>query len=180
MKTVIVYESMFGNTEHVARLIAEGLEQPGERTVLADVRTVRREELTGSDLLVVGAPTHAFSLSRRSTRDDAVRQGADPERALLGVREWLTTLDTVLPAARRPLVAVFDTRVEKVRRLPGSAARRAARDLRAQGLELLDRPTSFYVTDTQGPLPPAELERARAWGRQLADLARDRERRSAS
>ena len=60
MKTVIVYESMFGNTEHVARLIAEGLEQDGDRAVLADVRTVRREELAGSDLLVVGAPTHAF------------------------------------------------------------------------------------------------------------------------
>ena len=40
-------------------------------------------------LLVVGAPTHAFSMSRPSTRLDAVRQGADAQRAAWGMREWL-------------------------------------------------------------------------------------------
>ncbi|HEU5454682.1 MAG TPA: flavodoxin domain-containing protein, partial [Nocardioides sp.] len=78
MKILIVYESMFGNTEHIARRVADGLAHPGGHTVLKDVREVGPDDLTESDLVVIGAPTHAFSLSRQSTRDSAVRQGAEP------------------------------------------------------------------------------------------------------
>ena len=181
MKTVIVYESMFGNTEHIAHKVADGLHRAGGQTVLSDVRDVPREDLTGCDLLVVGAPTHAFSLSRQSTRDDAVRQGADPARAALGVREWLSTLETVFPAGvTRPRVAVFDTRVEKVRRLPGSAAKRAGRVVRTQGFELLDRPTSFYVADLKGPATLGEFDRAVDWGTRLFQLVQRRNDRDAS
>lgn len=181
MKTVIVYESMFGNTEHIARKIADGLAAAGNHTVLADVREVGPDDLAGSDLVVVGAPTHALSLSRPKTREDAVRQGADPAHAELGVREWLKTLDAALPlAAARPRLAVFDTRVEKVRRLPGSAAKRAAKVLRAHGFDLLDRPTSFYVEDLKGPVAPGELDRARDWGARLVQLVRSQRDRGAS
>ena len=60
----------------------------------------------------------------------------------------------------RPAVAVFDTRIDKVRHLPGSAAKRAARVLRSHGFEVLDRPTSFYVADLKGPPNDGELDRA--------------------
>ncbi|HET8960851.1 flavodoxin family protein [Nocardioides sp.] len=173
MKTVIVYESMFGNTEHIARKVADGLAEAGSRTTLADVREVGPDDLAEADLVVIGAPTHAFSLSRQSTREDAVRQGADPSRAALGVREWLDTFAAAFPlAAERPRVAVFDTRVEKVRRLPGSAAKRAAKALRAHGFALLDRPTSFYVADVHGPTTFGEFYRAHDWGARLFELAR--------
>ena len=130
---------------------------------------------------MVGAPTHAFSLSRQSTRDDAVRQGADPARAALGVREWLSTLETAFPpGVHRPKVALFDTRVEKVRRLPGSAAKRAARLVRTQGFEMLDRPTSFYVADLKGPATLGELDRAADWGTRLFQLVKGRNDRDAS
>lgn len=181
MKTVIVYESMFGNTEHIARKVADGLAQPGNHTLLADVREVGPSDLAGSDLLVIGAPTHAFSLSRPSTREDAVRQGADPAHATFGVREWLDTLDAAFPvAAERPQVAVFDTRVERVRRLPGSAAKRAAKILRAHGFDVLDRPTSFYVADVQGPTTFGEFYRAHGWGARLLELSRSQQGRDAS
>ena len=181
MKSVIVYESMFGNTEHIARKVAQGLAQPGSDAVLEDVREVGPSDLAATDLLVVGAPTHAFSLSRQSTRDDAVRQGADPSRASFGVREWLDTLDAAFPVPTdRPAVAIFDTRVEKVRRLPGSAAKRAARALRTRGFEILDRPTSFYVADVKGPVTFGEFDRAREWGTHLLELATDRPQRDAS
>jgi hypothetical protein len=181
MKSVIVYESMFGNTEHIARKVAQGLAQPGSDTVLKDVREVDPGDLAAADLLVVGAPTHAFSLSRHSTRADAVRQGADPSRASFGVREWLDTLEAAFPvAAERPRVAIFDTRVAKVRRLPGSAAKRAARALRTHGLELLDRPTSFYVADVKGPVTFGEFDRAREWGAHLLQVLQALPERDAS
>lgn len=163
MKALLVYESMFGNTEQVARAVAEGLEE----TMEVDVREVsivppRIDDLV--DLIVVGAPTHAFSLSRPSTRGDAIRQGAatkgDPA---VGLREWLTGL----PGGQHgEPMATFDTRVDKVRRLPGSAARKAARLARARGFQPAGV-ESFYVADTPGPLLPGELDRATAWGRHL-------------
>lgn len=181
MRTVIVFESMFGNTEQLAREIAAGLESSGAQVDLADVRNVRPADLGDCDLLVVGAPTHAFSLSRQSTREDAVRQGADPARAGLGVREWLATLDDAFETgAARPRVAVFDSRVGKVRHLPGSAAKRASRVLRTEGFDLVDSPTSFYVVDVKGPVVAGERERARTWGARLADLATARRRKDVS
>ena len=75
---------------------------------------------------------------------------------------------------------MFDTRVEKVRRLPGSAARRAARVVRAHGFELLDRPTSFYVADLKGPATLGEFDRAVDWGTRLFQLVQGRNDRDAS
>lgn len=167
MKTLIVFESMFGNTEILARDVAHGLASAGAEVAVADVRHVRPDDLRNCDLLVVGAPTHALSLSRETTRQDAVRQGADPSNADLGAREWLAGIAALVAADHRPTVSVFDTRVEKVRHLPGSAARRAAKLLRGQGFEVMDRPTSFYVEDVKGPVSLGERARARAWGEQL-------------
>jgi len=169
MRALIVFESMFGNTGELARAVAEGLTAAHVQVDVVEVCHVDREDLAGCDLLVVAAPTHAFSLSRPQTRADAVTKGADPVNAETGVREWLSTLDHAFDATvQAPAVAVFDTRVEKVRHLPGSAARRAARVLTRQGLVLLGRPVSFFVEGVQGPLRTGESQRARAWGQGLA------------
>ncbi len=161
MKTLVVFESMWGNTEQVARAVAGGLESAGPVEVL-DVSAEVPDDLTGIDLLVVGGPTHAFSLSRQKTRDDAVTRGAPAEHAGRGVREWLEALPEADLA-----VATFDTRVEKVRHLPGSAAKKAAKEVRRHHLGRIVDSESFYVDDMEGPLLDGELERAAAWGAQL-------------
>ena len=163
MKALVVYESMFGNTERLARAVADGLTGSGAEV---DVRPVAEAGAVGDyDLVVLGAPTHAFSLSRPSTRADAVRQGADPGRVgSSGLREWLDRLPESGPA---PRFAVFDSRADRVRHLPGSAARRTARALRSAHHPVTTRPASFYVRDVAGPLLEGEEDRARDWGRQL-------------
>ena len=90
------------------------------------VRDVEPAAIGAYDVVVIGAPTHAFSLSRPSTRADAVRQGADPGRGVIGLREWLEEVRS-LQRGDGPLVAIFDSKVAKARRWPGSAARSAAR-----------------------------------------------------
>jgi hypothetical protein len=75
---------------------------------------------------------------------------------------------------------VFDTRVERVRRLPGSAAKRAARVVRADGFVLIDRPRSFYVADVKGPVAAGELDQASEWGTRLFGLAETSHDRDAS
>lgn len=164
MKALVVYESMFGNTESVASSIGDGLASHLDVEVVSVDRMPVLDE-QDIDLLVVGGPTHAFSMSRPQTRLEAVAQGAPGASSGTGIREWLAAL----PASRTGLrVAAFDTRVERARRLPGSAARKAAKVVVRLGYRRAAGSESFYVADSAGPLLDGELDRARAWGERLA------------
>ncbi len=171
VKALVAYESMFGNTERVARAVAAGLRLEGVDTTVLDVSRAGAADLADVDLLVVGAPTHGFSLSRPATRRDAVRQGGRDDAAGTGMREWL---DALALESRLPLVATFDTRVTKVRYLPASASRRAARILDDHGHQIVSAPTGFLVHAVPGPLEPHEVDRAIAWGRGVATESQSR------
>ena len=158
-----MYESLFGNTETVARAVADGMAGQAEVTVV-DVRTM--PGALGMDVVVVGGPTHAFGMSRPATRQDAVRQGATREDvATVGLREWLDASPPLTDVA----AAVFDTKVD--RPLAGSAARKAERRLRRLGCRMLVPSESFHVVGTPGPLADGERERARRWGAAVAAAA---------
>ncbi|QBI20086.1 flavodoxin [Egibacter rhizosphaerae] len=163
MSVLVVFESMYGNTEAIARGIAAGL---------ADRAAVRIQEVGAApaaipddvELLVVGGPTHAFGMSRESTRRDAAQRTSEALVSPgIGVREWLDALPKL---SREVAATAFDTRIAKPR-VPGSAARGADRRLRALGFRRI-APRSFYVGDTTGPLSEGEVERARQWGQRLA------------
>lgn len=170
MRAVIVFESMFGNTERLATDVMAGLAEAGSGVSMSEVAVVAPQDLLGCDLVVLAAPTHALTLSSPLSRADAVGRGADPAHATTGIREWLTTLDAAMPVSSgRPSFAVFDTKVSKAKHRPGSAARGAARRLRKAGFTVVDR-TTFYVEDVKGPIAAGEHERARSWGGGLVDL----------
>lgn len=165
-RALVVYESMFGNTMLVAAAVARGLARSGVDQDVIDLAetTDPPSPPAGYDLLVVGAPTHAFSLSRTSSRRQAVEQGAPADRAAHGLREWLASLPR---GGTQQSAATFDTRVATMRHLPGSAAVKAARLLRRHGHHLQEPPRSFYVSGTEGPLVDGELARAEDWGASL-------------
>ena len=163
-RALVVFESMWGNTEQVARAVAEGL---GE-SLAVDVVDVADHPGPPEDdveLVVAGGPTHAFSMTRAGTRADARDRGAGQGVVEIGLREWLSGLTT---GRHHPRFVTFDTRVRSVRHLPGSAARSADRQARRHGYEELAPPESFWVQDMEGPLLDGELVRAAAWGRDLA------------
>jgi len=161
MKALVIYESMFGNTEAIARAIAAGLRETFDVTV-ADVSTMPRA--FEMDLLVVGGPTHAFGMSRPSTREQAAQQGTvRPHAVDVGIREYLDCSPTLTGLA----AAAFDTKVDKPF-LPGSAAHRAQRQLRRLGCHIVLSAQSFLVGGTAGPLKVDEEECARKWGTALA------------
>ena len=160
MTTLVVHESMFGNTRTVARAISPDLPGTVEVVDVVDAPTPLPPHV---DLLVVGGPTHAFSMSRAGTRRDAVAQGGDPDHEFRGIREWLAGL----PPSPDVAVAMFDTRVGKVRHLPGSAARAARKVVLRHHLGHVVGVESFYVEDVAGPLLEGEIERAREWARSL-------------
>jgi len=167
MKALVVYESLFGNTEQVARAISKGLSEHAE-VELVEVSRAPVEIAGLVDLIVVGGPTHAFSMTRESTREDAFRQGATQGSAAVGVREWL---DHLHRGSHSELVATFDTKADKVRHLPGSAAKGAANAAHKLGYKTAAKPMSFFVQGVSGPLLDGELGRAQAWGERLGRLS---------
>jgi hypothetical protein len=162
MRAVVVYESMFGGTEQVARAIGEGLAMAGSVDVVnVDAAPITFENV---DLLVVGGPTHGHGMSRASTRDSAVKEVKHGIRSNNGIREWL---DALAPPPAGLRAVAFDTRLDKPRWLTGSAARGAAKQLRRHQYPLLTRPQSFLVSREPGHLQPGEQDRARDWAHTL-------------
>ena len=170
MTALVVYESMYGSTKAIAEAIGEGLAPVGpvrvlEISALAAApggRTISPQ----IDLLVVGAPTHAFGLSRPNTRQDAASDA--PEGKVIssgkGLREWLAEISLPLGGTR---FVAFDTKVVRPA-LPGSAAKGAHKALVRMGGRPVAEPRSFGVNGKAGGLVDGELEAARAWGVELA------------
>jgi len=156
MKALVVYDSVFGNTEQVAQAIGEALGAHGDAQVLR-AADARPEQVTGMDVVVVGSPTRAFR--PMPTVSGFVK--SVPAGGLQGVR--VAAFDTRIaveqtgPAILRFLVRLF-----------GYAAPSIAKGLQRKGGQLAAEPEGFIVGGTEGPLNEGELDRAREWGARLA------------
>jgi flavodoxin len=144
MGTLVVYDSMYGNTKIVAKTIAKEL--PGEVEV-QHVEEADASKLGGYDLLIVGAPIHG---ARPSEKTRAFLDRI-PASALQGVH-----------------VTAFDTRVtNKFILLFGTAGNKIAKKLRRKGGTLAADPAGFFVVGTEGPLKEGEVDRAKSWAQQI-------------
>lgn len=162
MRALVVYESMFGNTRLIAEAIGGGLStlMDVEVTEVGYVPTPEPD----MDLVVVGGPTHAFGMTRESTRRSAAEMTEKPLVSQgIGIREWL---DGLTPPSSATSAATFDTKIDKPR-VPGSAAAKAHRRLRKLGFDLPIQPESFFVDGSTGPVLAGEYERAHRWGAEL-------------
>lgn len=162
MRALVIYETMFGNTRKIAEAVAEGMRE-GARVEVADVKDAPADVPQEVDLVVVGGPTHAFSMSRHSTRRETAHRGGRIADVPRGIRDWLSDL----PSDGHPQTFVaFDTRVD-MPLMPGAASRSATRAARRKGFRHTAEPESFLVEGYEGPLVDGELDRAREWGRRL-------------
>ena len=163
MRTLVVVESIWGNTDSIGRAVAAGIGGTVDVIKAEDAPSVIPEDV---ELVVVGGPTHAFSMTSPKTRESARQQGATSIPAR-GIREWI---DDLSPVERGVRVATFDTRTVAPR-LPGSAAKKAMKRLVDRGLRPAAKPETFGVHGYEGPLADGELARATEWG---AGLKSDR------
>jgi flavodoxin len=157
MKTLVIFDSQFGNTERLAEVIARQL---GADAPLWAADGAAKAALLQHDwnLLVMGAPTQNHTVSPTMR---ALLQGV-PHKALKDTH-----------------VAVFDTRYRLARFLTGSAADWIAARLASAGAALVVAPESFFVERNAPPpgeqrrhdherLEAGEEERAQAWANALA------------
>ncbi len=167
MKALVIYESLFGTTREIAEAVAEGLRRKLEvETVEVGAAGAPPADI---DLLVIGGPTHAFSMSRETTRQGGREQakgfGITPVSQGIGVRDWLAAA----PAGAGRLAAAFDTSAKAPRWVPtGSAAKAIAKGLSGKGYRVMVAPEQFRIDGKNPQLVPGEAERAKAWGEALA------------
>ena len=154
MKTLIIYDSYFGNTKAVALAICEAFE-PGECKSI-HVNEFDKADLNGIELLIVGSPTRGFKPTK------AIKSFLNhlPAGELKGVK-----------------IMAFDTRVDtkdinnKFLNIMvkgfGYAAEPIAKKLAAKGGELVKPAEGFFVRDSEGPLRDGETERAAMWAQNI-------------
>lgn len=151
MKTLVVYDSYFGNTEKIAKEVAHVLSEKGDVQV-RKVTEIVPEDWKDLKFLVVGSPTRAF---RPSPGMSKFIKGMPKDR-LKGVR--VATFDT-----RMDVEASKSKILNVMAGLFGYAADPLAKRLVAKGGTLLLKPEGFIVKDSEGPLREGEIERVRNW-----------------
>lgn len=165
MRALVVYESSFGNTERIATALASGLAEALD-VCLAEASDAP-DRLDDIDLVLVGGPTHAFSMTRTESRKNAAKKSDDDATSLSeGIREWLKGVDR---GGRRITAVAFDTRFKMSRKLTGSAARAAEKRLRKRGFDVTTPAESFFIEGERGPLHAGETDRAHRWAAALSD-----------
>jgi flavodoxin len=137
MKTLIIFDSNFGNTQKIAETIAKEFE-----TQAIPVSKVSIDELGGLDLVVVGSPINAWRPSEKMGKFLAnLNKGQ-----LKGVK-----------------AAAFDTRVKLF--IHGDAAKKISKALENAGAEIIIEPQAFFVKGREGPLLDGEIEKASQWAK---------------
>jgi flavodoxin len=154
MKALVIYDSVFGNTEKIAAAIAKGV---GADCQCLRAGAVSIAQIAAVDLIIMGSPTRSFA--------------ATP--ALMSLLEAIP--DGSLAGKK---VAAFDTRIQmngikgllfkKIIDKGGYAAPIIAGQLQSKGGTLTGSAEGFFVKGEEGPLVTGELERAEEWGGTLA------------
>jgi flavodoxin len=148
MKALIVYDSIYGNTEKIAEAMTGAITPSDEAKVLR-AGEANPAELESLDLLIVGSPTHAG-------------------RPTAAVQDFLNKVTQ--ESLKGIKVAAFDTRVtSKFAKIFGNAAGRIAGHLTKKGGVLIASPENFFVTGREGPLKEGELERAAGWAKGILE-----------
>ncbi len=151
MNCLVAYFSKYGNTEKVAKTVAETLTAGGS-VRLVEIGNLAADDLAGMNLVVMGTPTYKMNLPL----DVKAILKSLPKRSLRGAA-----------------VAAFDTSYEMSSWLAWStASKRLLSRLRSLGGKPVSPPETFFIQHSHaGPLLEGELERARVWAARLLEQA---------
>ena len=161
MKALVIYDSLHGNTEKIARAIGDGRSgavEAFDSVEVVKVGDVQPDQLAGTDLLLVGGPTHGLRPS--PTMHEFLSR--IPKDALAGVK--VAAFDTRTDMDKQPGALRF---IGKILDHFGYAAEKISSSLEKVGGQVVKPPEGFIVKGTEGPLEDGELERAADWAGQI-------------
>jgi flavodoxin I len=155
LKTIIIFESFFGNTQIIAESIGKSLSKTNEIQVLK-ISEVTWSYVSDFQLLIVGSATRGF----RPCQAKQLFLKSIPPNGLKEIK-----------------VAAFDTRISLpeieskalrfIVKTGGYAAKHIAKALIGKGGILVIPEEGFLVKGEKGPLIIGELERAAKWAEQI-------------
>lgn len=145
MKTLIVYDSNYGNTEEIAKEISSTI---GKNAQTVRVLNCSPDMLADQELLIVGSPINGW----RPTVNLMELLKSLPQKSLAGV-----------------MATTFDTRLRMF--FHGDAMKKIADMLTDKGAHIITEPRAFYVNKTEGPLGDGELKNAQEWARAIIEAA---------
>ncbi|MFX1262112.1 MAG: flavodoxin family protein [Promethearchaeota archaeon] len=147
-KTIIIYESIYGNTKKVADAIAEGIRESGaiDCTVVKTGEVHHTDDLAKFDAILFGSPNH----------------NQEPSRNMLKFieRASIVDLDTKMGAA-------FDTYTGGNKGIAVKKLEQVIRQKLSCITFVIDS-FSAQVEDRKGPLVEGEIDRAIEYGKQVA------------
>jgi len=77
-KVLVVYDSLTGNTEQMAKAVGEGVKNAGIEVEIKKVTRVELADLEAADAIILGSPTHFGAMSenmkRLITKSHAIRK----------------------------------------------------------------------------------------------------------
>lgn len=155
MKGMVIYDSVFGNTEKIAQEVANVLGSSAE-VALKRVSEANVEDVPGLDWLVMGSPTRGF----RPTEGISKFLSELPEGALAGVK--VSAFDT-----RIPLETIKSSIFRFIVKKGGYADKLIGKGMQMKGGILIEPTEGFFVKESKGPLVEGELERAAAWAARI-------------
>jgi flavodoxin len=144
MKALVIYDSLYGNTEQIAKAIGGAM---GAEAKVVKVGEVKAGDIAPYPYVIIGSPT----------------QGGRQTAAIKAFTESLTA-----DALKGKRFAAFDTRLKNVvSKVFGYAAPRIEKAIKAKGGNTTAQPQGFFVKGMKGSLLDGELERAATWAKSI-------------
>jgi len=148
MKALVIFDSLYGNTEKVARALTSGMREQGIEVDCARANTVDAGTLGAYDMIVIGGPTHRRGLSE--TMKTFTKQLRETD-------------------VKNKLVFAFDTKYES--RLAGSAGKGIEQRMKKNRMKVVMPHVSAIVLGREGPLKEGTEEQFKQIGTELARIA---------
>jgi len=147
-KAIVIYHTKFGNTESIAKALAEGMEEQGVKVDCVKIDEVDVDKLVEYDFLAVGGPTHNLGMSK----------------PMKGFLEELKIVDISNKKG-----FCFDTRVQsRFNRFDlNSAAKRIEKKMK---VKMIKPRKSAIVEGREGPLEKGTQKTFRKLGKEIAEL----------
>jgi len=150
MNILVVYDSIHGNTEIIAKTIQKTLSTKYS-SKLVKIDQFKQKDLDNINLLVVGSPTHG---GQATPKFQAFLKSL-PATSLKNLK--FTAFDTGFLKQNHPFF------LKALISVIGYASPKISKFLIQNGAIQLIPPKTFYVKDKQGPLLKDQITHAKSW-----------------
>lgn len=150
MNIIVIYDSLYGNTDKIAQYIAEKL-KTNHKVIIDKINENTIQKIKGAELIIIGSPTHGFNASQnilkliKSLNDEMLK---DKKVALFDTR----TIPADIPK-------FFRFMIQKA----GYAAPKLHHFFQTKGCNVISVPLGIDVHGKEGPIVDGEMKKVENW-----------------